>query len=136
MDATLSSASPALDTGDTSVVFLFGPDDFKGQSRGAFWDLGAFEASGLPPASQCGDGYIDSGEQCDDGNLISGDGCSDQCVREFCGDSIIQPGLNEVCDSNTRSCHMVDGYAGAQVCNFLCSGFSECSSLLFCGDRK
>ena len=48
----------------------------------------------------CGNGVVDSlvGETCDDGNLVSGDGCNELCQAEFCGDSLLQPGIGEECD--------------------------------------
>jgi cysteine-rich repeat protein len=38
--------------------------------------------TGVPPASVCGNGVLQSLEQCDDGNLASGDGCSLGCKWE------------------------------------------------------
>ncbi|MFT4702347.1 MAG: cysteine-rich repeat protein [Bradymonadia bacterium] len=49
-------------------------------------------------SATCGDGVTDEGEECDDNNLDSGDGCSAICSTEFCGDAVIQPGLDEFCD--------------------------------------
>ncbi|HKO53944.1 MAG TPA: DUF4215 domain-containing protein [Polyangiaceae bacterium] len=72
-----------------------------------------------PPAAQCGNGKIETGEICDDGNASSGDGCSSSCVVEAgwlcsaadtpcvakqCGDKILAG--NEQCDDglvNTTS---------------------------------
>lgn len=48
--------------------------------------------------SVCGDGVSEGGEACDDGNGTDGDGCTVQCIREFCGDRTVQPGLGEQCD--------------------------------------
>ncbi len=48
----------------------------------------------------CGNNLLETGEQCDDGNTTSGDGCSASCQQEYCGDSVIQPGLNEQCDNS------------------------------------
>ena len=45
--------------------------------------------------------YIDEdgiivGEQCEDGNGQNGDGCSSVCLKEYCGNGIVDPG--EQCD--------------------------------------
>ena len=54
-------------------------------------------------SATCGDGVRSGNElcvsMCDDGNVIDGDGCSSQCILEFCGDWIVQPGIGEVCES-------------------------------------
>ncbi len=82
----------------------------------------------------CGDGSVDSGESCDDGNTANEDGCSSACVLEICGDSVIQAGLGETCDSNSQSCTTSTGYAGTESCNGSCTGFGTCSTTEFCGD--
>ncbi len=50
----------------------------------------------------CGNGVLEGGsgfgEECDDGNNVDGDGCSSTCIREVCGDGVVQPGLGEVCE--------------------------------------
>jgi cysteine-rich repeat protein len=51
----------------------------------------------------CGDGFLDPLEECDDGNNVDGDGgCNANCVIEFCGDGILQPGLGEQCDDGNN----------------------------------
>lgn len=57
------------------------------------------------PLPGCGNGIVEFDpdtfqplEGCDDGDRRSGDGCSALCTFEFCGDGIVQPGLNEQCD--------------------------------------
>jgi cysteine-rich repeat protein len=67
---------------------------------------GAAAADESEPEPACGDGVVNQGrEDCDDGNLVDGDGCSSQCVREYCGDGIVQPGLGEECEEpNTPGC--------------------------------
>jgi cysteine-rich repeat protein len=56
----------------------------------------------------CGNGILEMGEDCDDGNNADGDGCDKNCKREFCGDGIVQPELNdEVCDNGSRC--MING---------------------------
>ncbi len=66
----------------------------------------------------CGDGILEVGEDCDDGNLLPEDGCSSECRLEFCGDGIIQTGLNETCDDNNTADN--DG------CSSLCQ-LEECT---------
>ncbi|VVB80864.1 Uncharacterised protein [uncultured archaeon] len=65
----------------------------------------------------CGNGIIEFPEQCDDGNIVSGDGCNERCLLEFCGDSIIQPALNETCDppDGGITCNSTCGFSNA-VC--------------------
>jgi hypothetical protein len=69
----------------------------------------------------CGNGVLDKDEECDDGQMCddgtpckslaecanigsgactprNGDGCSTACIKEFCGDGIVQTGLGEACD--------------------------------------
>jgi cysteine-rich repeat protein len=74
--------------------------------------------------SVCGDNTKEGTEECDDGNTTSGDGCSATCVREFCGDNIVQAGLGEVCDG-------LVGVGANQSCA------ADCKSIItaaFCGD--
>lgn len=52
----------------------------------------------LETPAGCGDGTVDSGEECDDSNTVAGDGCSSACRVEYCGDGLVQAGLNEECD--------------------------------------
>lgn len=70
-------------------------------------------------AATCGDGVTSGSElcvsMCDDGNRIDGDGCSAQCLREFCGDWQVQPGLGEVCED-------------APGCRW------DCMAIIVCGD--
>ena len=56
----------------------------------------------------CGNGIKEGTEQCDDGNTSSGDGCSSSCVKEYCGDSIVQALLNEECDHGSLNGTMDD----------------------------
>ncbi len=42
-------------------------------------------------------------DQCDDGNTADGDGCSAGCVTEYCGDGIVQAGIEEECDTAGES---------------------------------
>ena len=78
---------------------------------------------------QCGNGVLDEGEECDDGKHCSdgtpcssdpecmgvgdelcqtrkGDGCSANCLREFCGDGIIDPDgpNNQLGDEDDEQC--------------------------------
>ena len=43
----------------------------------------------------------DGFEECDDGNDEAGDGCSPTCLREICGNGIVDEG--EACDDGNRS---------------------------------
>ena len=45
----------------------------------------------------CGDGALAVYEDCDDANSIPLDGCND-CVREYCGDLIVNNNGTETCD--------------------------------------
>lgn len=45
----------------------------------------------------CGDGVVASTEQCDDGNAVGNDGCT-ACLRDYCGDGVINNGGREQCD--------------------------------------
>jgi cysteine-rich repeat protein len=71
--------------------------------------------------STCGDGKLNPTavppEQCDDGGTVDGDGCSASCVREFCGDGIVNNG--EACDRGLTPA----------TCNLDCTPSS-------CGDGK
>jgi cysteine-rich repeat protein len=44
--------------------------------------------------AQCGNETLNvtAGEQCDDGNTLDFDGCSSDCLDEYCGDGICNPG--------------------------------------------
>lgn len=52
----------------------------------------------LETPAGCGDGTVDPGEECDDSNTVAGDGCNAACRTEYCGDGVVQAGLNEECD--------------------------------------
>lgn len=84
----------------------------------------------------CGNGKIETGEACDDGNLVSGDGCSNACIKEFCGDGVVQAGLGEACEPDNislKSCTASNGYAGTQSCQSNCT-FGTCVATGYCGD--
>jgi len=53
---------------------------------------------------ECGDCRTDSPvEECDDGDPADFDGCNKLCQREYCGDGVLQPPLNdEQCDDGGR----------------------------------
>jgi cysteine-rich repeat protein len=48
----------------------------------------------------CGNGEIDAGEQCDDGNRVDGDACTNQCTTAFCGDGVVEAGVEQCDDGN------------------------------------
>ncbi|TAK04948.1 DUF4215 domain-containing protein [Patescibacteria group bacterium] len=60
--------------------------------------FGAWSACSV--VSSCGDGVVqrEAGEECDDGNRNQNDGCLNTCVRNVCGDRIVNP-AGEECDS-------------------------------------
>ncbi|HSN84375.1 MAG TPA: DUF4215 domain-containing protein, partial [Polyangiales bacterium] len=66
----------------------------------------------------CGDGYRTPPEQCEDGNLLDGDGCTSACVREMCGDGVVNDGGAEDCEP-----------PGTATCNEDCTAAAP-----FCGD--
>lgn len=85
-------------------------------------------------AAVCGNGKVESPEACDDGNLTSEDGCSSLCVKEFCGDNIVQAGLGEECENGTTaSCVTSTGYTGTQSCQSTCT-LGSCVTAQRCGD--
>jgi|GEM_PF-1999191 len=51
----------------------------------------------------CGDKVTDTGEQCDDGNTATGDGCLPTCVKEVCGDGVVNNSGAEQCDDGTTN---------------------------------
>ncbi|MFP6629416.1 MAG: DUF4215 domain-containing protein, partial [Myxococcota bacterium] len=61
------------------------------------------DALSFPGAPVCGDSVVEGAEQCDDGNTTPGDGCNATCQDEFCGDSVLQPGLGEQCDDGNTT---------------------------------
>ena len=40
--------------------------------------------------------YPEVGEECDDGNLSDEDGCTGQCIKEYCGDGVLNNAGQEV----------------------------------------
>lgn len=70
----------------------------------------------------CGNGELDSGEACDDGvNDGSYGGCLPGClaVASFCGDGVVDPATDEVCDPPSTciqpdECGLVSGCNGAR----------------------
>ncbi len=51
----------------------------------------------------CGDGTLDPGEECDDGNTSGLDSCTGECVRERCGNGILEESAGEKCDDGNRA---------------------------------
>jgi MYXO-CTERM domain-containing protein len=58
-------------------------------------------ATGLLPASTCGNNTVEGLESCDDNNTMSNDGCSAMCVTESCGDGVVQ--MSEQCDDTNSN---------------------------------
>ncbi len=59
------------------------------------------ETSTTSPPTLCGNHVKDEGEECDDGNQSSEDNCKDDCTLNFCGDGVINIGV-ERCDDPDR----------------------------------
>jgi cysteine-rich repeat protein len=57
-------------------------------------------------------------EQCDDGNTIDGDGCSALCIKEYCGDGVIQ-GTEECDDANNDNGDGCSSYCKTEDCGDL-----------------
>ncbi|MEI9940908.1 MAG: DUF4215 domain-containing protein [Pseudomonadota bacterium] len=102
-----------------------------------------------PPAAQCGNGKLETGEGCDDGNTSGGDGCSSicaietgwkcttqntPCVAKQCGDGILAG--TEQCDdaivNTTSGCTPSCTIAPNATCP---AGGGACVPMV-CGDGK
>ena len=98
LPALLLALLPALSCSDPRVTFcdtgVLCPDGTQCAARQPICIIG-----------DCGNGVLDSGEECDDGNVLNGDGCSATCVREGCGNGIVDVAIGEVCDDGNT----VDG---------------------------
>lgn len=100
---------------------------------------------------RCGDGIITSPiEKCDIanpdetchtlvGNYLGTKACQadcsdwEDCVSDLkCGDGVKNG--NEVCDSDTVSCPLSNGYPMEKTCNNDCSGYGNCEATQWCGD--
>jgi cysteine-rich repeat protein len=76
----------------------------------------------LPPAAigpRCGNHIFLAGKECEDGNQINGDGCSSNCVKEYCGNGLVE--LYEDCD-NGAGRFTVQGPNCDQYCQFIICG--------------
>lgn len=132
-NVNLSPLSPAVNMGNMLPEHdIFDNNMFD---RGLVWDFGAFELS----INNCGNGTVEGGESCDEGALNGQPGhCNSQCNGTVpgaasCGNGIIEG--SEACDSSSNSCTTSGGYAGTQVCNSSCTGFTACTSNAQCGDQ-
>lgn len=79
--------------------------------------------SGATTTGYCGD--CTAGYTCTSGVCVA-------APTQTCGNSIVEG--TEVCDGNSQSC-TVNGYAGTQTCNSLCTGFDACIATQYCGDN-
>ena len=50
----------------------------------------------------CGNKVINPGESCDDGNIKDGDGCTSKCLKNVCGDGVVERGKEECDDGNIK----------------------------------
>ena len=100
-------------------------------------DTCTIDATGCGAGPVCGDGAMEEGEECDDGNTDDEDGCAADCVVEFCGDGIVQAGLDEACDSGSLTIPDCDelGSVGVVFCSSECA-LDEilCPDVAQCGD--
>ena len=67
---------------------------------------------GTVDVDTCGDGVLDADEGCDDGNPDDGDACLSTCTPAFCGDGLVQRGV-ELCDPGS--------FPDAGACNADCT---------------
>jgi len=111
---------PICGNGITNMNEMSGCDDGNNESGDG--------CSATCQSEFCGDGVVNDGppggpgEECDDGNTNTSDACGktgNQCLSNFCGDSVTQSGMGENCDD------------GGTVSNDGCS--ATCQSE-FCGD--
>ena len=82
--------------------------------------------------AMCGDGQRAGSEECDDGNFVDGDGCSLDCLREYCGDGIVQPALSEACDRTSPLVAYGCGDNGERVGTVSCAPGTCTHESLFC----
>lgn len=90
--------------------------------------------SGCLPSQSCGNGVKDSGEACDDGNDSDTDVCTTACLRNVCGDGILQQGVEE-CDMGTengQACTSAEYGSTCSSCSTSCK--YQLTQGGFCGD--
>lgn len=81
------------------------------------------EAGPGVPYEYCGDDDVQDpnhngeSEECDDGNTVSGDGCSKDCRDEYCGDKLVNDGI-ETCDDG-KHCEDLS----------ICSDHADCAGI-------
>ena len=89
--------------------------------------------TGCESSSECGDGELSGDEECDDGNTDDLDGCDANCMSEYCGDGIVQPELDEECDTGGVAVWECEDLPGRPIGVQRCTG--ECIlDTLLCPD--
>ena len=104
-----SASTNAIDDADETAN-VNNTNDYDNVSRGASWDIGAYEYEADVVAPICGNGTIESGEECDDSNTTQCDGCSASCQTEECGNGLIE--CTEECDDG----NVTSGDGCSDVC--------------------
>ncbi|KNC51325.1 uncharacterized protein AMSG_12067 [Thecamonas trahens ATCC 50062] len=74
---------------DSELAAHRGPKAYRYTDTRVSVDTKRVLADGYALGASCGNAVVESGEECDDGNNDSYDGCSAVCVREYCGDGIL-----------------------------------------------
>ena len=87
-------------------------------------------------STTCGDGRVQAGEGCDDTNVLDGDGCSASCIRERCGDGVVN-NTTEACDDGNLNYNDGCSPACAVEAGWMCNTTSDpsvCAKIGTCGN--